>query len=318
MVENSLISIITPCYNSAQFLKETIDSVLRQSYSYFEWIIVNDGSTDDTELIIMSYKDERIRYYKQENKGQCAASNLGLSLAKGDYIKFFDADDVMNSIHLETQIKKLNGRKDALASCAWGHFYDNNYRSAQFEPQVVWKDMKPLDWLKESLRLPTDMMGAWLWLIPAELLKRSGGWDERLSMNNDFEFTVRLLLSAKDVLFAEKALMYYRSGNPSSLSATTSESVYKAAFLSTQVGCNQLLRAENSPNMKLLCANRYQKWVFRIFPDYPEVVRLFETEIKKLGGSNIRLEGGVIFSSIARLFGWKLAKRLQSLFYKIV
>lgn len=308
--ELPLISIIMPCYNASDYLKEAINSVIIQTYKNFELILINDGSTDDSEKIIQSYQDKRIRYFFQENKGQCAASNFGLSIAKGNYIKFFDADDVMNELHLEALLKKLNGRTDALASCAWGRFYDSNPLSAKFIPETVWQDLDSLTWIKKALSQQYDMMGAWVWLIPKSVLEKTGGWDATLSLNNDFEFSIRLLLAVKEVLFTSDAKMYYRSGN-SSLSQRPSEQAFNAAMRSTDMGCSYLLQRDNSPVMKQLCANRYQEWLYRMYPDAPLLQKEVEQKIKQLGGSNRSMDGGNVFKLLSSLFGWKAAKQLQ-------
>lgn len=94
--EQPLISIIMPVYNAEKYLREAIDSLLRQTYSNFELIIVNDGSTDGSAEIIEHYKriDKRLRTYTQKNSGVVMASNFGVSVAKGSYIMRTDADDV--------------------------------------------------------------------------------------------------------------------------------------------------------------------------------------------------------------------------------
>lgn len=89
-----MISVILPVYNSENFIVETLESLLQQTYKDLEIIIVNDGSTDSSEQIISTYKDERIKYFKQENKGVAAAFNSGLRLAEGDYITFHGSDDI--------------------------------------------------------------------------------------------------------------------------------------------------------------------------------------------------------------------------------
>jgi glycosyltransferase involved in cell wall biosynthesis len=314
MTHKPLISIITPCYNAEIFLKEAINSVLGQTYPHFELILVNDGSTDNTETIIRDYNDPRIRYFRQENKGQCVASNFGLSKALGEYIKFFDADDLMNDFHLESQLSRLNGCSDVMASCAWGRFYDNNPQSTKFIPEPVWQDLESIEWIKKSLSLKNDMMGACLWLIPRGLIEKTGGWDDRLSLNNDFEFSMRLLTHVKTIKFAENARIYYRSGNIS-LSGTTSERAYRAALLSTDLGCSYLLKKENSHFVRNLCANRYKEWLFRIFPEYPEIQREIETKIKNLGGSNRNMDGGMFFKFITKVIGWRNAKLLKIKFH---
>gem|GEM_PF-1772683 len=89
-----MISVMMPVYNAQTFLRKTIDSVLNQTERNFELIIVNDGSTDNSEEIIMSCKDPRIRYIRQENGGEAAARNTALDHARGDFIVFQDSDDI--------------------------------------------------------------------------------------------------------------------------------------------------------------------------------------------------------------------------------
>jgi len=89
-----MISVMMPVYNAAAFLRKTMDSVLNQTEKDFELIIVNDGSTDNSEEIILSYSEPRIKYFKQENGGEAAARNTALDHARGDLIVFQDADDI--------------------------------------------------------------------------------------------------------------------------------------------------------------------------------------------------------------------------------
>lgn len=309
MNNNPLISIITPCYNAAPFLNCAIDSVLAQKYQNFELIIVDDGSTDDTSKIVKSYKDKRINYYKRENKGQSSASNFGLSCARGEFIKFFDADDVMNDLHLEAQVNRIQESKNFLVSCKWGRFYTGDIERAQFIPESVWKDMSSLHWVKEALSQRYDMMGVWLWLIPRSVIEKVGGWDERLSLNNDFEFSMRLLLNVEDVLFASDAKLYYRSGTIS-MSAAKSEFAYRFALLSTDLGCSYLLKREDSLFTRKLCADRYQEWLFRIFPEYPEIQIELNNRIVELGGSSRKIDGGLFFKLLCKVIGWRSAKVL--------
>lgn len=308
---NELVSVIMPCYNAEAFISEAIQSVLDQTYQNFELIIVNDGSTDASEREIKKFTDNRIRYFSQENKGQCAASNFGITQAGGEYIKFFDADDVLGKDHLEAQLRRLNGSKTSVASCAWGRFYDGIPESARFIAESVWKDMKPLDWLKAALTQKYDMMGAWVWMIPAPLLNKAGGWDERLSLNNDFEFSIRLLLHSEEVLFAEDAKFYYRSGLGHTLSQVSSKKRFEDALLSTELGCSYLLSRENSSEMKRMCANRYQEWLYRIYPHYSDLAKRIQQEIIDLGGSDRKMDGGRVSRLISSALGWKANKRIR-------
>lgn len=114
----SKISIIIPCYNQAQFLPETLQSVLDQTYTNWECIIVNDGSPDHTEEVALEWceKDQRFIYLKKENGGLSSARNAGLEIAKGDYIQFLDSDDLLNEFKFEYQLNCFSDEIDAVIS----------------------------------------------------------------------------------------------------------------------------------------------------------------------------------------------------------
>lgn len=105
------ISVIVPCYNYGQFIGEALDSVLAQSYENWECIVVDDGSTDNTKAVVTQYaeKDSRIKYFYQENQGLAATRNFGISLSRGTYLQFLDADDQIESRKLEFQLSVLEG-----------------------------------------------------------------------------------------------------------------------------------------------------------------------------------------------------------------
>jgi glycosyltransferase involved in cell wall biosynthesis len=107
-----LVSIIIPTYNRAHLLGETLDSVLAQTYTYWECFIVDDGSTDNTEQFVRSYceRDKRFQFYKRpENrpKGANACRNYGFELSKGEYMNWFDDDDIMVKDKIMKQTKQL-------------------------------------------------------------------------------------------------------------------------------------------------------------------------------------------------------------------
>lgn len=107
------ISVVMPAYNADKYIAEAIDSILCQTYTDFEFIIINDGSTDNTEDIILSYKDERIVYLKNEkNMGIVYTLNRGLDIAKGEYIARMDSDDISLPTRFKEQIKYLEKHKN--------------------------------------------------------------------------------------------------------------------------------------------------------------------------------------------------------------
>lgn len=108
---NELVSIIMPSYNTAAFIKETIQSVLNQTYTNWELIIVDDCSTDYTDKVVKSFFDQRIRYYKNvANAGAAVSRNRALREAKGRWIAFLDSDDIWKPEKLEKQIRFMKER----------------------------------------------------------------------------------------------------------------------------------------------------------------------------------------------------------------
>ncbi|NJN42532.1 MAG: glycosyltransferase family 2 protein [Flammeovirgaceae bacterium] len=98
--ESPLFSIIIPTYNRAHLISKTLESVMQQKFKNYEVLIVDDGSTDDTETVIGRYTDERIRYFKNSNMERGASRNFGAAQSKGSYLNFFDSDDLMYQNHL--------------------------------------------------------------------------------------------------------------------------------------------------------------------------------------------------------------------------
>ena len=111
---NNIVSIIVPCYNQAQYLSESLDSVLAQTYLDWECVIVNDGSSDNTETVAKAYcdKDARFKYLKQKNQGPSAARNNGIRQSSGKYILPLDGDDLIAPTYMEKAVSYLESHKD--------------------------------------------------------------------------------------------------------------------------------------------------------------------------------------------------------------
>jgi glycosyltransferase involved in cell wall biosynthesis len=106
--DNPLISVVIPTYNRASLIAKTLESVFSQTYPYFEIIVVDDGSTDNTEEIVGRMKDARLFYFKKENAERAAARNYGMSKAKGGYITYLDSDDLLYPDALRYAAESIN------------------------------------------------------------------------------------------------------------------------------------------------------------------------------------------------------------------
>ena len=119
------LSIVMPTYNCAQYLENSVKSILNQSFTDFEFLIIDDGSTDSTEELISKIEDSRIKYIKLDHVGFTSALNLGLSLAQNEWVARMDSDDIAHPDRLRIQIDKLNSDKRInIISCSY-FVFDN-------------------------------------------------------------------------------------------------------------------------------------------------------------------------------------------------
>lgn len=118
------VSVIVPIYNSEKYLKKCIDSLINQTLKDIEFILINDGSTDSSDEIIRSYKDERIKYFKRSNHGIGATRNFGIDHSNGEYIGFLDSDDYVEPDMYEKMYNECINKKLDIVIC--DHFIENN------------------------------------------------------------------------------------------------------------------------------------------------------------------------------------------------
>ena len=147
-MENQLISVIVPIYNVEDYLRQCLDSILEQTLSHFEVVLVNDGSPDSSGDICREYveKDSRFHYFEKENGGLSDARNYGIERARGEYLTFIDSDDYIDPLHLEYLYKTLmNNDADISVSNymnyhtsidtfylhTFGDYYETNYSSEE-------------------------------------------------------------------------------------------------------------------------------------------------------------------------------------------
>lgn len=311
-----LVSIIIPAFNASRFIQDAVSAAIQQSYTNLEIIVVDDGSTDDSAMIVKAIGDSRVQYVFQANQGQSAAINHGVSISSGLFIKILDADDWINPEHIACQVAALDGRADCVASCRWGYFLED-FRCPLVRDEVTGRNYQdPLEWIVDSLTRAEGMMGGWIWLIPRSVWDAAGGYDCRLSLNNDFHFSIAMLLISKGVCFAEGAVYSYRKGVPGALSASYSRKAMESALLTTQLGTALLLERENSDRIRRIAADRFQSWLFQFYPQFPDLVALAEQHIRELGGSSLELEGGRLLKILLPVIGWKQVRQIQAIAYR--
>ena len=120
METRNLISIIIPAYNAEPFLSNCLDSIISQTYPFFEVLIIENGSNDETLNLAYSFqfKDKRFRVFKNNGKGAAKARNLGINNSKGDYLTFVDADDKISSDYLQNLVNGIILNNADISSCS--------------------------------------------------------------------------------------------------------------------------------------------------------------------------------------------------------
>lgn len=185
-IERPLITIITPVYNCEKLLERALQSVSAQTYSHYEHILVNDGSTDTSGEILAAWQtiDAKVQVITQGNRGVSAARNRGLSQARGEWILFLDADDSISAEHLWMLIKASNRNLDAV-SCGFVRLNpDGKVHSKQRPPKLQNQNFADI-----IRRHPVAIHSI---LLRRELLSRTGAFDETLRTNEDWDLWIRL------------------------------------------------------------------------------------------------------------------------------
>jgi glycosyltransferase involved in cell wall biosynthesis len=189
-----LISVIVPVFNGERYLSETLQSVMNQTHSNFEALIVDDGSTDGTKDVVsnLAQNDARIKYVYQANQGVSAARNTGIKYAKGEYLAFLDYDDLWEPENLELKILK---------------FQEDNYGMVHSDAKIIDEHSLVSDKIlsgKEGMLLEsllewkeTQIPGPSSILVSREALDKTGLFDVSLSTSADQDFFIRVASAFK-------------------------------------------------------------------------------------------------------------------------
>lgn len=216
MKVSPLVSVIIPCYNQGRYLSDAIESVLSQSHTNWECIIINDGSTDNTKNITLKYANahSKIKYIEQPNRGLSSARNRGIDEAKGTYIQFLDADDLIRPEKLELQCKSLSGISNLKLS-----YCDFYYCDEKDTKQEVLKGSLP----SRKFIMPNplmDMAVRWeddlsipphCFLFDARFFHEHHiRFDEELFTHEDWDCWMQVLALNPIIMFVDKRLSIYR------------------------------------------------------------------------------------------------------------
>lgn len=209
MNNNNLVSIIIPCYNQVHFLPEALQSVLDQTYNHWECVIVDDGSPDNTEEIAANWikKDSRFYYYKKKNEGVGTARNLGIQKAKGNFIQFLDADDVIALDKIAVSIAAIEQHKVDVV-CTNYLMFDGNLTNTK----AVFSELAAFDFTFYNLaRYWNDgfTIPIHCWFFKADLFD-AVMFPEGLTAQEDWIVWLRIFQKSPKTFYIDKQLAFYR------------------------------------------------------------------------------------------------------------
>jgi glycosyltransferase involved in cell wall biosynthesis len=263
-----LVSIIIPTYNRTHLIGKTLDSILAQSYDNWECIVVDDGSTDDTELLLKKYceNDPRFHYHKRpidRPKGANACRNYGFELSLGEYINWFDSDDEMLPSKLEKQIHQLHNSSYDFSICQTEVYNVEKESSEGLRTPKLISDSIFEDYIIFNI----------FWLTGAPLWKRSFlidnnlRFDEELQQAQDYDFHMRILAISENYCTIDEPLVIFNI-HEFNMSHSTSDNPLKI-FSNAKVNKNILWKYRNKLSLNVLN--------FR----YKELLKLYKFSVRK-------------------------------------
>jgi glycosyltransferase involved in cell wall biosynthesis len=324
MGKQPLVSIIIPVYNAEKYLSESIASALNQTWPNKEIIIVDNGSTDQSLKVAKDFATDIVSIFSCKNKGASAARNYGLRLAKGDYIQFLDADDLLGHDKIEKQVRALNNDLNSIAVCSTTHFFDGEPHTASapspFEEAFIYTTNDPVDFLTRlygGYNFRASMVQTNAWLTPKKLIDVAGIWNENLTLDDDGEFFARIILAAKKIVKTDGENYYRKFNTLNNLSSQKNRRALESAATSALLKKEYLLKRNTSEAAKKAAYLLLTDLAIKCYLQQPELYKLLSRELNNLPRYNYKpVMGGRLINNVANLFGWKTAKIIQMLYRK--
>lgn len=263
----SLISVIIPAYNAEKTIQETIGSVLQQTFTDFEIIVVDDGSSDSTVDVVSNITDSRVKVIAGSHAGASASRNLGFVRSMGEFVAFLDADDIWTPDKLEAQLAALKNNPKAYVAYSWTNFIDEEGKFLRKGSRAtcignVYDKILVANFLGNGSNV----------LIKREAIETVGGYDESLSAGQDRDLYIRLAAQYEFVVVPSPQNLYRVSQKSISSNITNSQvarlQVIEKAFENAPGSLKYLKRLSLSNHYKYHtlkalenCPTKYRSWI---------------------------------------------------------
>lgn len=278
-----------PCYNASAYVKEAIESVQHQSYTDWELLVIDDGSADDSRSIIKTYaeQDNRIRLIEQPNSGACRARNNGIEHAKGEFLKFLDADDILEPDCLQEQVAQI-------ATLVARQIPFGNYCNVDKDGNILSKYV-----FGQSEKLAADQVyfffSEWRILISAplhrtSLLREIGGFDESLKRGQESDMHFRLALADVEFVYRPCETFRYRDHS----TTTRISNRYKEGTKERYI-----YRIQYAHTCERLLTEKYGKMPMKYWPYFSSVWFNFARELF----AQKKKEEGLLYLNKSKQYG---------------
>jgi glycosyltransferase involved in cell wall biosynthesis len=275
-----LVSVVIPCFNKRAYVAAAIQSALRQG-TQIEVIVIDDGSTDGSLEEVRRFEG-RIIWETGANHGGSAARNRGLSLARGKFIQFLDADDLLPEGKLAAQLAVMeNACSTALALCPWSIFHDNGLIDPP-DPRNYWHNYATGIDLLLDMWTYGGFFPPHAWLAPRALIDAAGCWDEDLTGDDDGEFFGRVLIQAGQVCFTPDTHVVYRDPPEGSVSRNRSLASAQSFWAASEQLAQQILAQRMDRKARRAVLSRIRRTAYG-WHDQPEIVDAAAALEKQLG-----------------------------------
>ncbi len=274
---NDLVSIIIPTFNRAHTLPDTIKSVKNQTHQNWECLIIDDGSTDNTEELFQKYwkKDQRFAFLKrpeERKKGAATCRNIGLENFKGNYVQYLDSDDLLAANKFEEQLKSLKKQKADLAICKWGVIKNDLSSFSIYDRLPTYENFENGLQLFDAFGYYFTYFPPHVYLTRSKIAEKAGKWNEELTLNDDGDYFSKILMNTQGIAFTGETHVFYRRGGTNRISSDYSANGVKS-YIDSWSQIDARIREKYNISNHVFVRQARRNMFIKIKKEYPEMIQ---------------------------------------------
>ena len=293
-----------------------MQSVLAQSYTELEVILVDDGSTDNSYTVAKQYESSRVQVLQQKNAGAAVARNTGLAVARGEYIQFLDAGDVLSEEKIAAQVKALDSQPGKVAVCNYKQFTtDEEMKNGVYPDQswFIYSSDDPQDFLIHLWggKGHMNFIQTNCWLVPKQIIDQAGGWRAYRCPDDDGEFFARVLLASEGIVYVPGVYNYYHiePGGAGQLSRSKNKKYLQNSLLTIDLKHQYLLKKGFHLLINKAIASQYLRFAVDMYPAQRILSAIAYQRYQQIDTQiTMPVLGGKLIELIKHFFGWRSAR----------